>query len=354
MHRARSSSFASNARRRSRRKVGHRARLRTSAAGFTHARVDRSTRSPDLECGASAHDHLRRRARRCSRSDRHRERVPTHRPQRSGHSAAGQRTRAGPAHLSRPRPGLALLAWGAQDAVPPTVTRSQVKFRLDYSGGRGTYRRDTWKTFQNACRPYTGPALAWFVAGCTARDGSYWALQAWQRGLPDYGLVPTAQQAAWELRLSHWSTPLPVITIGFDWAYRRYDHLFGSLTYGGLPVFGFHSTSTGVTLDRFGRNIYVDTLDSAYGAGWRRENSFLTHRGRGNILLRLLPARHPTARDRDALSRDCDRPRRDALTSHGKPLLPACTTAISIGSSSARSRLSSAPTRSAALSERIS
>ena len=182
-----------------------------------------------------------------------------------------------------------VLAWGARNAVPPTVTRSQVKFRLDYSGGWGTYRRDIWKTFRNTCRPYTGPALAWFVAGCTARDGSYWALQAWQRGLPDYGLAPTAQQGAWELRLSHWSTPLPVLTIGLDWAYRRYDHLFGSLTYVGLPVFGFHSTSRGVTLDRFGRNVYVDTLDSAYGAGWRRENSFLTHRGRGTFCYGFYP-----------------------------------------------------------------
>jgi hypothetical protein len=182
-----------------------------------------------------------------------------------------------------------VLAWGAQNARPPDVVRPQVKFRLDYSGGWGTYRKDTWKTFRNTCTPYTGPALAWFVTGCTASDGSFWALQAWQRGLPDYGLAPTPQQAAFELRLSHWSTPLPVLTIGLDWAYRRYDHLFGSLFYNGLPVFGFHSTSAGATLDRFGRNVYVDTLDSAYGSGWRRENSFLTHRGRGTFCYGFYP-----------------------------------------------------------------
>ncbi|MEP6893237.1 MAG: hypothetical protein ABI927_05600 [Gaiellaceae bacterium] len=182
-----------------------------------------------------------------------------------------------------------VLAWGARDAVPPNIVRPQATFRLDYSGGWGTYRKDSWKTFRDTCGPYAGRALAWFVAGCTAPDGSHWALQAWQRGLPNYGLTPTAREAAWELRLSHWSTPLPVLTIGLDWAYRRYDHLFGSLTYGGLPVFGFHSTSTGATLDRFGRNIYVDTLDSAYGPGWRRENSFLTHRGRGTFCYGFYP-----------------------------------------------------------------
>ena len=72
-------------------------------------------------------------------------------------------------------------------------------------------------------------------------------------------------------------------------AYRRYDHLFGSLTYGGLPVFGFQSTSRGATLDAFGRNIYVDPLDSVYGGGRRCENSFLTHRGRGTFCYGFYP-----------------------------------------------------------------
>ena len=47
------------------------------------------------------------------------------------------------------------------------------------------------------------------------------------------------------------------------------------------PVYGFRSTPTGVPLDSHGRNIYLDTLNSAYGPGWRRENSFLSHRPTG-------------------------------------------------------------------------
>ncbi len=47
------------------------------------------------------------------------------------------------------------------------------------------------------------------------------------------------------------------------------------------PQFGFRSTSAGEPLDSFGRNIYLDTFDSAYGAGWKRENSFLTHTNTG-------------------------------------------------------------------------
>ena len=53
-----------------------------------------------------------------------------------------------------------------------------------------------------------------------------------------------------------------MLTIKTDWAYRRYDHLYGSFTYDGGGVFGFRSTRFGVPLDTFGRNVYVDTFNS--------------------------------------------------------------------------------------------
>ncbi len=172
-----------------------------------------------------------------------------------------------------------VLAWGAVNAKPPNQSSPQLKFKLDYSGGYGKYHRTTyWLVFNGSCLPYDGPALAWKVAACKAPDGSYWALQSWPRELPDYGLVPTTtNQGAWELRLSHWTGALPVLDIHVDWAYRKYDHIFGTYTYGGIGVYGFHSTSAGQPHDSYGRNIYVDTLDSAYGKGWKRDNSFLTH-----------------------------------------------------------------------------
>ena len=40
-------------------------------------------------------------------------------------------------------------------------------------------------------------------------------------------------------------------------------------------------SAQGAPSDGYGRNIYVDTLDSAYGPGWKRENSFLAHKGTG-------------------------------------------------------------------------
>jgi hypothetical protein len=182
-----------------------------------------------------------------------------------------------------------VLAWGALNAIAPTPTRAQLTFKLDYSGGWGTFRRPVWKGFKNACRAYDGPALQWLLTACTASDGSYWALQSWQRMLPNYGLAPTPKQAVWELRLSHWTGDLPVLEVSTNWAYRRFDHIFGRFSYLGSPVFGFRATPVGVPLDSFGRNLYVDTFNSAYGRGWKRENSFLMHKGSGAFCYGFFP-----------------------------------------------------------------
>lgn len=176
-----------------------------------------------------------------------------------------------------------VLVWGAINALHPTTSRPQVAFKLDYSGGWGKYRRVLASSFRNACGPYTGPRLAWFVTGCTAPDGSHWAVQSWQRALPNYGVPASRERAVWELRLSHWSGEIAELTVNLNWAYRRFDHLFGRFTYKGVPVHGFRSTPQGVPLDTYGRNLYVDTFDSRYGKGWKRENSFLMHKGTGTF-----------------------------------------------------------------------
>src|SRR6266545_2613261 len=82
-----------------------------------------------------------------------------------------------------------VLAWDAVDAREPTRGKPQISFKLDYSGGWGTYHKQVWKTFKNRCSTYDGPALEWFVTACKAPDGSYWAVQSWQRMLPNLGYV---------------------------------------------------------------------------------------------------------------------------------------------------------------------
>jgi hypothetical protein len=191
-----------------------------------------------------------------------------------------------------------VLAWGAKNALAPTTARKQVKFKLDYSGGWGTYRKNVWKTFRNHCGPYDGPKLQWVKIACKAPDGSYWAVQKWQRQLPNFGLNGRHMHRVWELRLSHWSGQLPEFVVKLNWTRwglaRVYDHLYGYLRYQGKPVHGFRSTPAGVPLDTFGRNIYVDTFNSKYGKGWKRENSFLTHKGSGVFCYGFYPhGKHP-------------------------------------------------------------
>jgi hypothetical protein len=178
-----------------------------------------------------------------------------------------------------------VLARGAINARPPVAGTDQVQFKLDYTGGWGFFRNAKyWKKFKNVCGPYQGDSLAWFVTGCTMPDGSNWAVQSWQRMLANYGLLSTGLRRAWELRLSHWNTDLPQLKINLNWSWGgRYDHLWGFYTYLGQPVYGFKATHQGRPLDRFGRNVYVDTYNSAYGNGWKRENSFLTHRPTGGF-----------------------------------------------------------------------
>lgn len=183
-----------------------------------------------------------------------------------------------------------VLAWGA--------TNGDVKFKLDYSGGWGAFGKPVWKTFADASRPYEGPSLHWLVAARKGPDGSYWALQAWQRMLPMYGYAPWKPlQSAWELHLSHWTgEEVPRLEIWLDWVYRgRFHHLFGRYTYRGKPVYGYSNTPGGNPLDPYGRNVYVDTYNSAYGPGWEREMGFLTHKPSGTFCYGFYP--HTSAYD---------------------------------------------------------
>ncbi len=176
-----------------------------------------------------------------------------------------------------------VLAWGALN--------EDTKFKVDYSGGYGAFGEPVWKTFKDMSLPYDGPGLHWLVAARKAPDGSYWALQAWQRMLPNYGTPPwKSLQAAWELHLSHWTGPVAQLEIWLDWVYSgRFHHLFGRYTYQGQPVFGYGNTPSGNPTDPFGRNVYVDTFNSAYGSGWKRDMSFLTHRPAGNFCYGFYP-----------------------------------------------------------------
>jgi hypothetical protein len=175
-----------------------------------------------------------------------------------------------------------VLAWGAVNAIAPTKSRKQVDFHLDYAGGWGKYHKTYWKSFKGSCGRYDGPALPNLVVACKSFDGSYWAVQQWPRPLPDLGFTPwTAELRSQYMEISHWSGDIAQLEVHMGWVYGDKQQLFGRFTYQGQPVFGFGTTNVGAPTDNFGRLIYLDTFGSMYGAGWRRENSFVPHNPSG-------------------------------------------------------------------------
>jgi len=185
-----------------------------------------------------------------------------------------------------------VLVWGAINANTPTQSTPQVRFKYDYAGGFGKYHDGNyWKSFRDTCQPYDGPTLALLVAACKAPDGTYWAIQSFQRALPLLGFKPwNARQTAFELHVSHWSGDLPGLSVGVHYTY---DHsaigVFGQFLYQGKPVYGFKSTAEGNPLGRYERNVYIDTHNSVYGSGYWRESGILTHNPTGAFCHSFVP-----------------------------------------------------------------
>jgi hypothetical protein len=176
-----------------------------------------------------------------------------------------------------------VLVWGAINALAPRQGARQVKFKLDYSGGWGSRHTVYWKHFPGGCGAYDGPALPYLVAACKSADGSYWAAQSWPQPQPNLGFTPwsDALRAKW-LEVSHWTGDVAQLETGTNWVYGgRFEALFGRLTYRGAPVYGFGTTRFGAPTDGFGSLVYLDTYNSVYGPGWKRENSFVSHNPTG-------------------------------------------------------------------------
>ena len=81
-----------------------------------------------------------------------------------------------------------------------------------------------------------------------------------------------------------------------NWTYGlQFQGVFGRLSYLGQPVFGFSSSSEGNPRDRYSRNVYIDTFNSAYGPGWKRESGILTHQNTGTFCHSFVPGQKPFA-----------------------------------------------------------
>ena len=162
-------------------------------------------------------------------------------------------------------------------------------FSYDYSGGLKRSGRQTWRTFADRCAPYDGPRLVWLVNACKAPDGSYWALQRWQRMLPMRGIAPfRPEQSAFELHVSAWSGPLPVLDV------RRTGRTAagGRGSSAGSPISGArlrvpHPSAS--RRDSYARFFYVDTLNSVFGPGWRHDAGKVAHSRNGAFCYSFVP-----------------------------------------------------------------
>jgi hypothetical protein len=179
-----------------------------------------------------------------------------------------------------------VLARGEADASLPGTP--QRVLQLDYAAWRRA------SAHRDACRPYDGPPLVHLVAACKAPDGSYWALQRWQRVLPLRGVAPfRPEHRSAELRVAHWTGPLAQLEVFPNWTYGgALQGLFGRLTYRGEPLFGTRTPSA-TRSDVHARYVYIDTLNSAYGPGWRREAAKVTHLNSGGFCYSFAPIPPP-------------------------------------------------------------
>jgi hypothetical protein len=177
-----------------------------------------------------------------------------------------------------------VLASGAINAKPPTPHGRQVAFKIK--------RSTTRPPFKGSCPPARLKVkLPYVLAACTAAK-SHWAAQEWRTSLPNFGAVPRGINGQPRLHLAHWSGGVAALTLEAGWSHGgKWRNVHGGLTYRGRPVYGFGTTRLGVPTDSFGRLVYLDTLDSAYGRGWRRENSFVTRNPTGAYDYSLTPHR---------------------------------------------------------------
>lgn len=112
--------------------------------------------------------------------------------------------------------------------------------------------------------PVEGVAIpfAWTVRKA---NGRLWALQAWRRlkGWPV------------ELRFARWIGEPTLLTVHAVCCKWGSENVRGRATFHGRAIYGSRATPTGVPLDKYARNVYLDTFRRGR---WQRMMGILTHR----------------------------------------------------------------------------
>ncbi len=122
----------------------------------------------------------------------------------------------------------------------------------------------------------TSPRIPFAATVRQTPNGRFWALQSWRR----------LRAGPVELRFSRWRGAPTRLTLDAACCKWRSESIFGRASYHGKPVHGFSATPDGVPLDRFGRNVY---MDSRRGGTWRRMMGILARRPHGKFRLWVRP-----------------------------------------------------------------
>jgi hypothetical protein len=135
---------------------------------------------------------------------------------------------------------------------------------------------------RDASFPTTAAPVPMALAVRQTPNGSFWALQAWRR----------LRTGPLELRFSRWKGAPTQLTLGAVCCKWGSENVVGQATFHDRPIFGYRATSTGVPLDQYGRNVYLDTYR---GGSWQRMMGILTHRNTGRFSLWIRPYWRGTA-----------------------------------------------------------
>ena len=196
----------------------------------------------------------------------------------------GRIGRQGHRELQGRRPLQHPLCLGRDQCAPAVEDGQAGHFKIDYSGGWGSFGKPIWKTIKNTCAPVRRPGSSVARRGCKAPDGSL---------LGAAGLAADASEPrhdAVEARASASGSSTSPTGAASSRDRRLHSTGFTAGVPPSLRAFTYRATRSwlqdtprGAPLDSYGRNVYLDTFNSAYGDGWRRENSFLVHNPSGNF-----------------------------------------------------------------------
>jgi hypothetical protein len=146
----------------------------------------------------------------------------------------------------------------------------------------GSIRYGSRLSGADVSHPTPAGDLPWAVAVRQTPDGSFYALQSWQR--LDNGPI--------ELRFSRWRGDATLLTLHSVCCKWGGENVKGNASFHGRPIFGFKATRQGSPLDPYGRNVYLDTYR---GGRWQRMMGILAKRPAGSFSLWIRPVWSGTA-----------------------------------------------------------